>query len=147
MTPKICSICKENKSLSSFNKNANKIDGLQTHCRKCSKEKFSTYYNSNKDKHRTATVLRNKIHKTEILQFVYDYLKEHSCVDCGNTNPLCLEFDHVRGIKSMAISSMLRNNFSIPKIKLEIEKCDVRCANCHRIKTAKDQNWYGVVNK
>lgn len=37
---------------------------------------------------------------------------------------------------------MVKNGFSIENIFLEIEKCEVRCANCHLIKTARDFRWY-----
>ena len=63
------------------------------------------------------------------------WLMDHSCVDCGNTNPIVLDFDHVRGTKVDAICTMVRNALSIKKIMAEVAKCDVRCSNCHRIVT------------
>jgi hypothetical protein len=61
--------------------------------------------------------------------------------DCGEKNPVVLEFDHIQD-KKCDISRMLANGLSIKTIKAEISKCEVRCANCHRRKTAKDYNWY-----
>lgn len=146
MSTKQCTICKLDKDLAEFNKSAGRRDGLQSHCRICSKEKFNKYYNANKGEHIKNIVERNKEHRKKILQFVYDYLKSHPCVDCGEKDPRVLEFDHVRDVKDMAISSMLRNNHSIERIQSEIVKCDVRCANCHRRKTAIEQNWYGKID-
>jgi hypothetical protein len=37
---------------------------------------------------------------------------------------------------------MIQSGYSIAKIKEEIEKCEVRCANCHRKVTAQRGNWY-----
>lgn len=55
------------------------------------------------------------------------------CADCGyNENDVALDFDHVRGQKEFTIS---QGNKSKEKILAEIEKCDVVCANCHRIRT------------
>lgn len=67
--------------------------------------------------------------------FVSKYLKGNRCVDCGISDIRVLEFDHVRGDKTKNISDMVRDANSIAKIEEEISKCDVRCANCHRIKT------------
>jgi hypothetical protein len=65
---------------------------------------------------------------------VFYYLKAHPCVDCGERNPVVLEFDHLSSKKNM-ISALVRWG-SESRLKAEIEKCEVRCANCHRIKTA-----------
>lgn len=75
-------------------------------------------------------------------QFVRDHLSSNPCVDCGVTDPRVLEFDHVSGEKRLAISHMI-TGYSLDSIKREIEKCEVRCANCHRIKTHKQLNWWG----
>lgn len=58
-----------------------------------------------------------------------------SCVDCGESDPVVLDFDHVKGEKRRAIADMVSNYYSIKTIKDEIRKCEIRCANCHRKKT------------
>lgn len=68
-------------------------------------------------------------------EYVSSYLDTHHCVDCGNSDKRVLEFDHVRGVKSFIISLGAQAGTNIDKIKEEIEKCEVRCANCHRIVT------------
>jgi len=50
-----------------------------------------------------------------------------------------LEFDHVRGVKIWEISRM-RVRASERALLSEIEKCDVRCANCHRRKTYREKD-------
>ena len=80
-------------------------------------------------------------------QFIYDFLSETGCIDCGIKNPIVLEFDHMSS-KIECISKMVNNGESLLKLKKEISKCVVRCANCHRIKTAKDFNWYaGLITR
>ena len=64
------------------------------------------------------------------------YLRDHPCIDCGQSDPSVLDFDHVRGIKSAAISSMVRDVRSMDVIWSEVAKCEIRCANCHRRRTA-----------
>lgn len=62
-------------------------------------------------------------------------IKEASgCVDCGVTNHIILDFDHLRD-KKYNVSRMIHDGFSWKAIKKEIEKCEVVCANCHRIRT------------
>jgi hypothetical protein len=64
-----------------------------------------------------------------------EHLKAHPCVDCGETDPVVLEFDHVRGEKHFNIGEAVRRNTSLARLEVEIAKCEIRCANCHRKKT------------
>lgn len=63
---------------------------------------------------------------------LWEYLGDHPCVDCGEEDPIVLEFDHVAGTKEFPVSEGVSRMYSIKKIKAEIDKCEVRCANCHR---------------
>ena len=63
-----------------------------------------------------------------------DYFKEHPCSDCGETDPVVLEFDHLRD-KAFSIGQKLTQT-TRKAIVAEIEKCEVVCANCHRRRTA-----------
>lgn len=76
---------------------------------------------------------------------VYQYLTEHPCVDCGEADPLVLEFDHIRGVKRHGVKRMLAGTYSLEAVMQEIAKCDVRCANCHRRITAKRGGFYGYL--
>jgi hypothetical protein len=58
-----------------------------------------------------------------------------SCMDCGESNPIVLDFDHVRGEKVSNVSDMASSSYCISTIKDEIRKCNIRCSNCHRKKT------------
>ena len=51
-----------------------------------------------------------------------------------------LDFDHVRGKKVLSISDMMRGAYGIDSIQKEINKCEVRCSNCHRVATHKRKN-------
>jgi hypothetical protein len=75
-------------------------------------------------------------HRQRRVIAVLAFLREHPCVDCGEADPIVLDFDHVRGTKRMKISRMLSGTYSLKAIFEEIEKCEVRCANCHRRITA-----------
>ena len=76
----------------------------------------------------------SKIARERIKAYIRDYLKTNFCVDCGETNIIVLEFDHVRD-KDFNISDATRKGVGMKKLKDEISKCEVRCANCNRKKT------------
>lgn len=60
------------------------------------------------------------------------FLLKNPCVDCGESDPVVLEFDHVNGIKKKNISDMVKDGYSLKLIQEEMNKCEIRCANCHR---------------
>lgn len=72
---------------------------------------------------------------------VKNYLLHHSCIDCGETDVVVLQFDH-KIDKKKNITDMIRHDYSVTSIFKEIEKCDIRCANCHMRKTANDFDWH-----
>ena len=79
----------------------------------------------------------------ELAKKRFEYLEGKGCLDCGEDNPIVLDFDHREGeTKIDSVANMIRLGFSWEKILIEIQKCDIRCANCHRIKTAKEEGWY-----
>jgi 5-methylcytosine-specific restriction endonuclease McrA len=138
---KTCGTCETKKPLSAFNKNRHKKDGLQTECRECSKERSREYYEKNREK-QIKQIYEAKLRRIEEnRRFVFDYLSTHACVDCGESDPRVLEFDHQRD-KQHNISSLLQDGYGKETIQKEIDKCEVRCANCHRRKTAIDFGWY-----
>jgi hypothetical protein len=73
-----------------------------------------------------------KIVKLAKRQYVTDYLLAHPCVDCGEKDIIVLEFDHVRGDKKYNVSNLIMQSYGLNTLITEIEKCEVRCANCHR---------------
>lgn len=68
----------------------------------------------------------------KVKEFISNYKIEKGCTDCGyNSHHSALDFDHIIGVKSINVS----NAKSISQALKEIEKCEVVCANCHRIRT------------
>jgi len=140
---KICSKCQHPKDeATDFNKKKGTPDGLQYICKECDKKRAKKQYHGNKEHYKALCAERKKRYIEELNVFLIDYLKKHPCVDCGESDIRCLDFDHVRGKKLKNMSSMKMHANSLDNLKLEIAKCDVRCANCHRKKTCSDQNWY-----
>ncbi len=86
---------------------------------------------------------KQKEHRLKNKQNALDYFSEHPCVDCGETDPIVLDFDHVRGQKSYNVGRAISGSHrSWKSIMTEIAKCDVRCCNCHRKKTAAQFGWH-----
>lgn len=83
----------------------------------------------------------SKAARVRVRAYINAYLKANPCVDCGETNTIVLEFDHVGDDKDFNISDATRKGYSMTKIKEEIAKCEVRCANCHRKKTYERGGW------
>jgi hypothetical protein len=78
---------------------------------------------------------------------VLRYLYSNPCVDCGWDDPVVLDFDHMEhlGTKTANISNLINSNHSLETLKKEMAKCVIRCANCHRKKTARDNNSYRLI--
>jgi len=83
-------------------------------------------------------------HREENKRKAYEYLSNNPCVDCGESDPIVLEFDHIDpSTKSFKISRRISGSTtSWKRIYEEILKCEIRCANCHRRRTAQQFNYY-----
>jgi hypothetical protein len=125
-----CGKCNEEKEDNFFYKHKKK--GYQSYCKECNKLWVRDRYKRNKeyyDKKNKDNIKRNK-------KFVLDYLNKNPCIDCGESDPIVLDFDHIRDKKD-TICKLIRKMCCIDRIIEEINKCEVRCANCHRRKTFK----------
>jgi len=135
---KTCTNCKIKKPLENFQKRSSAKDGHTNLCKPCKRKYDNAHYQNNPKR---SEYIRNNQKDREIKtnKYIAEYLRQHPCVDCGEDDIVVLEFDHVRGKKRGAISVLKR--YSLKAVKEEIEKCEVRCANCHRRKTAMQFNW------
>jgi hypothetical protein len=68
------------------------------------------------------------------LLFIVEYLRSAGCVDCAETDPVVLDFDHV-GVKRNSVVRLAYKEHSIASIMREVAECEIRCANCHRRRT------------
>ena len=77
--------------------------------------------------------------QTRNTKFIVDYLSTHPCSRCGYNNMLALEFHHRNPkTKIRSISAMFHNGDALKTLAKEIKKCDVLCANCHKIEHASE---------
>lgn len=102
--------------MAEFYKNKAKPDGYSSYCKLCFEVQAA----------------KVRVYKRE--RYIA-YLKT-GCVDCGITDPIVLDADHQSG-KEYSVSKLLHGNFTWKFLEKELKKCVVRCANCHRKRTAK----------
>lgn len=142
MDTKVCTKCIQEQPLENF-RFRNKKKGIRTcWCKSCfsihERTKWADSSSQRKQNHRAQAYLRELRNR----KFVWAYLHEHSCVTCGEGDPIVLEFDHIdKKTKTRNISDFIRSSWSIKRIQQEMAKCQVMCGNCHRRKTAKEHGW------
>jgi hypothetical protein len=129
-------MCKKEKPLEDFAWRNKSKKTYQAQCKSCHKEYRRQHYLDNKQKYidKSAKIrIQNKIK-------FYEWLSKQECADCGNSDTRVLEFDHVRG-KKLGVVSVMIGHVSKKRLLEEIAKCEIVCANCHRIRTAKQFNY------
>lgn len=103
-------------------------------CRPCRSAYGKEHYAANRQRYiNQAQVIKQRL-RLERTQYLIDFFEQHSCTDCGESDPVVLEFDHLRD-KRFSIGSKLCTA-TWNDILAEIQKCEVVCANCHRRRTA-----------
>lgn len=138
METRLCNHCGERKPIEEFNWRWKHLNKRQSTCRTCQNEQKRNWYKRNKKTH-IPNMVENRVKKQSAgREYVWSYLTTHPCLDCGEKDPIVLEFDHVKGKKRASISRLLRNGHSVEVIQEEINKCEVVCANCHRRRTYKN---------
>lgn len=138
---KICCTCKQEKPLTSFGGNKSKRDRKQNYCKDCGKVYDRRHYAKNPNRKQAISECRSQA-RVRNREYVIQYLLEHPCVDCGETEPIFLEFDHIGDDKVLEVGSMVHTGWALGSIRAEIAKCEVRCLKCHKIKTAMRAGWY-----
>lgn len=132
-----CKVCREKKDVNDFAWRR-KGKGLRDiYCKACRKAYHRDHYLRNKARYlENARARTRRIHHLRT-EWLIMYLREHPCVDCGETDPVVLEFDHVEGKKEFNVGAGFRGDWSFERVVREINKCEVVCANCHRRRTSK----------
>jgi hypothetical protein len=133
---RVCSRCRAAKPLADFPiKNAAK-GSHRSYCRPCRSEYGKEHYRKNLAAYLGRARTRNSSERPRNRRLVADYLATHPCVDCGEPDPVVLEFDHRDPMAKTSDVGRLIHSGNAIALRAEIDKCDVRCGNCHRIRTA-----------
>lgn len=152
---RMCRRCNHFKPLAEFAPRYRELPRPGSLCRQCQSDYHRDWYRRNRERViervRRNRVRRQQGHSRRTIVHLdarrrrWEYLLTHPCIDCGESDPVVLEFDH-RTDKRAAIVDLMRNHASWDEIVAEIEKCDVRCANCHRRRTARTRGYYRELN-
>lgn len=123
---KTCKGCGLQKPLDDFYANINTKDGRLNWCKPC----FIARHREKKNAR--ATALRAEIQAIKL---------KRGCSDCGyNAHAEALDFDHLPGFQKLHRMASASGGLSRVVLEAEIAKCEVVCANCHRVRTASRRN-------
>ncbi len=142
-----CSQCEKTKPVNDFYFRNKNVQLRHKQCKQCYKQKRSEswqkYYYKHGNKYRHRAISRNRKIKDNLKKQMLSYLQDKCCVSCGIEDSRVLEFDHIDpDSKSASISRLINSTTNWDNVLQEINKCQILCANCHKIKTSKEQNWY-----
>ncbi len=129
MKTQTCSICNKEKNVEEFNFRNKEKNIRHYNCKDCVKISRKKSYNKNAEYYKDKSKRRRKEHAN-----LYDeYKKTLSCKICGESESVCLDFHHIEpNEKEYNIALLKYSTGSFEKVKREIEKCVVLCANCQR---------------
>jgi len=133
-----CSRCRAVKPIGDFPLKDRARGTRRSYCWDCCRAYARSHYARNRDTYLRKARRRNRLDRETCQQLAYDHLTSHPCIDCGETDMTVLDFDHrERSGKTDDIAALIRRGN--PKLLVsEMAKCDVRCANDHRRKTARE---------
>src|SRR5882672_4138239 len=103
-----CTKCGEVKPLDQFPPVRRGEPKLQTWCRECFAVYGRDYYRKNRDAQKARLLRNTAVRRADNRRRAIDYLRAHPCVDCGESDIVVLQFDHLRNKKrdlAMMISS------------------------------------------
>ena len=81
------------------------------------------------------TLQRQRDKRSKIAKYIQEYKQSRNCADCKENYPYwMMDLDHLKD-KKFNLASYKNNTAKLETIILEIEKCEVVCANCHRNRT------------
>lgn len=99
---------------------------LEYQCKKCAQKRKQGYDHKKVD--------RVRRRKQQLAAWFKEWKKSKQCVKCGNTDWRTFDLHHRDPAeKDINPSHMVKMGWSVEKALIELAKCDVLCANCHRI--------------
>ena len=133
---RVCVRCHSEKPVEAFPIKDKARGTRSSYCRPCRSDYGKQHYQENKPSYHVRNVRARAEHRLTNRDIAYAYLLTHPCVDCGETDPVVLDFDHIDPeTKLFSVGTMLSRH-ATGAITREMEKCVVRCGNCHRMRTA-----------
>ena len=120
----------------------NTATGLRsTKCKSCQRLYTREHYADNRQSYLEKARRRRASERDRFELYLRKYFVAHPCIDCGQADPVVLDFDHREPSTKTATVNALTRAQNWDGMITEIAKCDVRCANCHRLRTAQQFTW------
>ena len=138
---RICSSCNDLLPIERSGFKSIKLNRRHHQCKKCQQVYYKAHYRNNKEIYNRRRCERHRRIRAEGRARLREYLVGKVCIDCSESDPTVLELDHVRGKKVGTIGTLIHKGHTWRRIEEELGKCEVRCANCHRRKTAREGGW------
>ncbi|CAN5900054.1 hypothetical protein BH23ACT8_BH23ACT8_06290 [soil metagenome] len=130
-----CYKCGEVKPSGAFSWRRKAKGQRDTFCRPCRSAYGKQHYEANRERYIDQARIQKEKLRLERTTYLLIFFKTHPCVECGEEDPIVLEFDHLRD-KAFSIGGALECR-AWQDILDEMQKCEVVCANCHRRRTAR----------
>lgn len=130
-----CGRCGAEKPVEEFAWRRKAQGQRDNYCRSCRAAYKQEHYAANRRRYIESAIRRKRAVVAERIVYLIDHFESHPCVDCGESDPIMLEFDHLRD-KEFGIGTGFRDR-NWQSVLDEMAKCEVVCANCHRRRTAK----------
>lgn len=100
------------------------------------RESARKHYARNAEAIQKRTVKNNRLIRLRNKAYIDAFKGTKPCADCGVSYPsYVMQFDHIVDGKRGNVADMARSGFSLENIQLEIDKCELVCANCHAERT------------
>lgn len=104
-------------------------------CKKCQNANHRSWYEANMEHVKARASAANKRIRAELRELVQSLKEKDPCKDCKRRFPYyVMEYDHISSNKRSEVSNLIGHS-SRKTLLDEIAKCDLVCANCHRIRT------------
>ena len=91
---KKCGRCKVEKPIEEFNFKKKNLGTRQKSCKDCTRLEVRNHYQKNKNYYLEKARKRNKEIQKNTQKYIWEYLLQHPCIDCGEKDPVVLDFDH-----------------------------------------------------
>jgi len=158
----ICSKCNEEKEDTEFHKRKNRSKGRSSACKICSNKKWQEYKKKNPEK--IALIFKNwksvpanmerlkelwaqrDKSREKNFRVMVNAIKDVPCMDCNIKYPsYVMDFDHRLGEVKLFNIGHISRAWTIKRLLQEINKCDIVCSNCHRIRTHNRKSKKGIL--
>lgn len=137
-----CTICGQTKEADAFGFRNQATGRRHRKCKTCVAAYGRQHYARNHEAYIARNARNNPIQKRLLLEKLWSYKSQQTCSDCGERDPIVLDFDHIDpAAKTAEVGRLASRNYGLPTILREIKRCVVRCANCHRRRTAQQFAW------